>query len=90
MSDGYHISSLLVRADPARREAVELEISRLKSAEIALSDPSGKLVVTLDTESEDEIVAAMSAMQHMEGVVSAALVFHQAEDGDPADRGGSQ
>ena len=44
-----------------------------------MSDPSGTLVVTLETHNEDEIVAAMNAMQHMDGVVSVALVYHQTE-----------
>ena len=49
-------------------------ISRLSLAEVAMTDPSGKLVVTLETRNEDEIVAAMNAMQRMRGVVSVALV----------------
>ena len=30
-----------------------------------MTDPTGKIVVTLETRDEDEIVAAMNAMQHM-------------------------
>ena len=44
-----------------------------------MSDPSGKIVVTLETHNEDEIVAAMDALQRMTGVVSVALVYHQTE-----------
>ena len=45
-----------------------------------MSDPpSGKIVVTLETRDEDEIVAAMNALQRMTGVVSVALVYHQTE-----------
>ena len=54
-------------------------IERLSVAEVALSDPSGKIVVTLETRDEDEIVAAMAALQRMTGVVSVALVYHQTE-----------
>jgi len=74
-----HISSLVVRAHPARLEAVVARIGRLSVAEVALSDPSGKIVVTLETRDEDEIVAAMAALERMAGVVSVALVYHQAE-----------
>lgn len=88
MTAPFHISSLVVRADPARRAAVEAEIARLPRAEVALSDATGKIVVTLETADEHEIVAAMTAMQLLEGVVSAALVFHHMEeDGDPAGEG---
>ena len=74
-----HISSLVVRAHPARLDAVVARIGRLSVADVALSDPSGKIVVTLETRDEDEIVAAMAALQRMAGVVSVALVYHQTE-----------
>jgi periplasmic nitrate reductase NapD len=74
-----HISSLVVRAHPDRLAAVVRRIAALSVAEVALSDPSGKIVVTLETLNEDEIVAAMNAMQAMRGVVSVALVYHQSE-----------
>ena len=53
-----HISSLVVRAHPNRLAEVSRRIARLSVAEVAMSDPSGKLVVTLETHNEDEIVAA--------------------------------
>jgi nitrate reductase NapD len=68
-----------VRAHPSRLDAVIGRINALSIAEVALSDPSGKIVVTLETLNEDEIVAAMNAMQRMSGVVSVALVYHQTE-----------
>lgn len=74
-----HISSLVVRARPDRLAAVVRRIAALSVAEIAMTDPSGKIVVTLETLNEDEIVAAMNAMQNMSGVVSVALVYHQTE-----------
>jgi nitrate reductase NapD len=74
-----HISSLVVRARPDRLAAVVRRIDALKGAEVAMSAPSGKIVVTLETEDEEGIVAAMGAMQGIGGVVSVALVYHQSE-----------
>ncbi len=74
-----HISSLVVRVRPDRLAAVVRRIAALSVAEVALSDPSGKIVVTLETLNEDEIVAAMNVMQNIAGVVSVALVYHQTE-----------
>ncbi|MFQ8431485.1 chaperone NapD [Amaricoccus sp. W119] len=74
-----HISSLIVRAHPDRMEAVAARIARLSVAEVAMTDPSGKIIVTLETRDEDEIVAAMNAMQRFDGVVNVALVFHQSD-----------
>jgi nitrate reductase NapD len=74
-----HVSSLVVRAVPERLADVTRRIGALNAAEVALSDASGKIVVTLETTDEAEIVGAMSAMQHMNGVVSVALVYHLSE-----------
>jgi nitrate reductase NapD len=43
----------------------------------------GKLVVTLETVSESEIVERLNAVQLLEGVLAATLVFHQFEPPDP-------
>ena len=75
-----HISSLVVRAHPARLTAVAARIAQLSVAEVAMTDlATGKLVVALETRDEHEIVAAMNAMQNLPGVVSVALVFHQTD-----------
>lgn len=74
-----HISSLVVRARPERVEAVAAQIARLSLAEVALADASGKIVVTLETRDEHEIVAAMTAMHTMSGVVDVALVYHHTD-----------
>jgi nitrate reductase NapD len=75
-----HISSLVVRAHPDRVSGVAARIGRLDIAEVALTDAAtGKIIVTLETRDEDEIVAAMAALQRMAGVVSVALVYHQTE-----------
>ncbi len=75
-----HISSLVVRAHPDRSAGVAARIARFGIAEVALTDATtGKIVVTLETRDEDEIVAAMNAMQRMDGVVSVALVFHHTD-----------
>ena len=75
-----HISSLVVRAHPDRVAGVSAKIARLGIAEVALCDAAtGKIVVTLETRNEDEIVAAMNAMQGMGGVVNVALVFHHTD-----------
>jgi nitrate reductase NapD len=74
-----HISSFVVRAHPDRLARVVRRIGALPAAEVALSDPSGKIVVTLETLDEGEIVSAMNAIQRLAGVVSVALVYHQSE-----------
>lgn len=80
MTETIHISSLVVTADPARLDMVKASISALDIAEIAIADPSGKLVVTLDTPDEAALAQGLTDIQLMPGVASAALCYHHSED----------
>ena len=77
MTEQVHFSSIVVTADPARLDIVEPAISANPVAEIAVRGPSGKLIVMLESPSEAAIVEALTEIQLMPGVVSAALVYHQ-------------
>ena len=79
MSEIVHISSIVVRARPEMTAAIAERIEALACAEVAVADPSGRIVVTLETPDEGEIVQALTDIQLFEGVVSAALVFHQTD-----------
>lgn len=74
-----HISSLLVTAKPDQIPAVAGNITNMSIAEVAHSDAAGKIIVTLETPDESAIVQALTDIQLLDGVVSAALVYHHAE-----------
>lgn len=76
MSRPIHISSIVVTADPLRIDLVVDQISQIAIADIAVRDPSGKLIVTLESESEAAMVQALTDIQLLPGVASAALVYH--------------
>lgn len=80
MSREIHISSIVVTADPDRLDTVEPAIEALDIAEISVRAPAGKLVVTLESSDEHGMVQALTDIQLMPGVVSAALVYHQTTD----------
>jgi len=73
-----HVSSLVVhvRAEdiPAFREA----LAQIPGAEIH-AEQGGKFVVTLETASEADIVMRLNEISFLQGVLSAALVFHHFE-----------
>lgn len=86
MSDPVHISSIVVTADPTRLAEVEPAIEAYPIAELAVSGPAGKLIVTLETPDESAMVQALTDIQLMPGVVSAALVYHATTDPETGDR----
>ena len=76
MTTETHIASLILRCDPARLDAVRAGLRALPQTETALADPTGKLVLLMETDREAAIAETLTTLQLMEGVASAALVYH--------------
>ncbi len=74
-----HITSLVVHAAPSRLPAVSAFITKLAGAEIHGTSANGKLVVTIEAASTDETMNRISAIQRLDGVLSAALVYQHSE-----------
>jgi nitrate reductase NapD len=70
-----HIASLVVHSLPARAPNVSDAIAATPGARIDAASCSGKLVVTLEASTTDEMLSRISAIQRIEGVLSAALVY---------------
>jgi nitrate reductase NapD len=74
-----HIASLVVHATPKRLQRVSHLIATIPGALIHGTSAAGKLVVTLEAGTSDEITEKVGAIQHADGVLSAALVYHCAD-----------
>jgi len=74
-----HIASLLVHALPAKLEGIAAAIDELGGAEVHAKDPVGKILVTLESENEAEILSRISEIQDMDSVLNAVLVYHEVE-----------
>ena len=81
MSETVHIASLLVQALPDQQGSIEAGIQELAGAEVAHGDGQGRLIVTVETSSEANIVQTLTDIQLLPGVVSAPLVYHQTDSG---------
>ena len=79
MTEVVHISSLLLRADPQKMDQILEEIATIEMAEVPVADPSGKIIVTLETENQGKIVEALTQLQLLDGVVIASLICHQTD-----------
>ncbi len=74
---GVHISSLVVHCRPEKVTTLIEQISDLDHAQVPEHSPEGKLVVLLETASQDAIMQCISAIEELAGVINAALVYHQ-------------
>ena len=74
-----HISSLVVHSTPGRVQSVAEAIAGMPGARVHGMSPVGKLVVTLDADSADEMHGRVAAIQRTDGVLAAALVYQYAD-----------
>jgi nitrate reductase NapD len=74
-----HITSLVVHSTPKRMERVASVIAAMAGAQVHGTSPTGKLVVTLEASTADEILAKVASIQRTDGVLSAALVYQCAD-----------
>ena len=79
MPEEIHVSSLVVHSRPWQAAAVAARMREMPGVEIRGGIEVGKLVVTLETASEAEVVERLNAVQAIDGVLAATLVFHHVE-----------
>lgn len=77
MSQEYHVTSLVVHAAPNALAQVEADIAALKGCDIHAITPEGKLVITLEGNSQKAILDNVEAINALSGVLSASLIYHQ-------------
>ncbi|EKV29472.1 hypothetical protein C882_0294 [Caenispirillum salinarum AK4] len=86
MKDCVHISSAIIHAQPHTADAVCERITRtMPGVEIPVAE-GGKLVATLETETEHAIVERLDAIALMDGVMSVSLIYHHFEPLDALER----
>lgn len=74
-----HIASLVVHALPQRLPEVRAAILAIAGSEIHGASHTGKLVVTLEAPSTDDMMARISEIQRLDGVLASALVYQHAD-----------
>lgn len=77
MLEEFHISSLVVHCRRGLAASIAASIGEMPGMEVHGGVEEGKLVVTLETTTESEIVERLNIVQLMNGVLAATLVFHQ-------------
>lgn len=78
-----HVSSLVVHVRPEKARAVRRVLSGMPGVEVH-ADAAGKIIVTLETDTEADIVTRLNEISLLDGVMSAALVFHHFETAEDA------
>lgn len=76
-----NISGVLVHVQLKRMDALSDELNAIEGVEVhAATD--GKLVVTVENEKLNALADQVMAFQHLKGVMSVAMVYHESDDNE--------
>lgn len=75
MAEELHISSLVVHSTPGRVLRVADAIAAIEGTQVHATSPTGKLVVTIEARTGDDMLAKVARIQQTDGVLSTALVY---------------
>ncbi len=78
MSNELHVTSLVVQVKPEFMSSVRQTIMKMENAELSVNDEV-KLVVVLEGMTQKGLMADIETINKIEGVLSAAMVYHQSE-----------
>lgn len=74
-----NISSAIVYAKSEHDQALRTQLSQVPGVEVHASTDDGKMIITIETESDRTAVAIYEDIERMEGVLSIAMIFQQTE-----------
>ena len=74
------ISGVLVKAYPENINTIEKVISQMDGVEVHGNNEDGRIVITVEQESANNISDTLVEIQDVPGVLSAAMIYHQFED----------
>ena len=74
-----NISSAIIHARPDDVATVKAGLATLAGVELHGVSPEGKMIVTIETEDEGSNADTYQRIGQLDGVMSAAMVYHQTE-----------
>ncbi|MBI4742685.1 MAG: chaperone NapD [Betaproteobacteria bacterium] len=77
-----NISSVLVNARSDLVRQVQDSLAALNGVEVHAVTEEGRLIVTIEAESDQAVANMFEVINHLPGVLSASMVYHQYES-DP-------
>jgi nitrate reductase NapD len=80
-----NISSVIVIPRPEQVDKVVALLQQHDGVEVAAVSPEGKIIVTIEADGDRATVQTYEAVSLMDGVMSAAMVYHQKEDNPEAE-----
>jgi nitrate reductase NapD len=77
--DSMNISSVLVNASSELLQQVQKDLAALTGVEVHATTEEGRLIVTIEADSDRAVANMFEEINHLPGVLSASMVYHQYE-----------
>lgn len=77
--ESISISSVLVNARPGKVAQVRDGLAALPGVEVHAATDDGRLIVTIEADSDKSVANTFEAINQQPGVLSASMVYHQYE-----------
>jgi nitrate reductase NapD len=71
-----HITSAVVQVRPDALASVRAQLEALDGVEVHAVAPTGKIVVTFETDDERQAMDRLDAIRAMKGTIDTAMVYH--------------
>ena len=75
-----NISGVLVKAYPQHITQIETVLNTMAGVEVHGNNEDGRIVITVEDESANNISDTLVQIQDVPGVLSAAMIYHQFEE----------
>ena len=75
-----NISGVLVKAYPQHLPSIEQALTMMQGVEVHGNNEDGRIVVTVEQATANNISDTLVQIQEVPGVLSAAMIYHQFED----------
>lgn len=75
-----NISGVLVKAYPQHLPSIEKVLATMTGVEVHGNNADGRIVITVEDKSANNISDTLVQIQGVHGVLSAAMIYHQFEE----------
>ncbi len=75
-----NISGVLVKAYPENLHTIEKALATMNGVEVHGNNDDGRIVITVEDVSANNITDTLVEIQSVPGVLSAAMIYHQFEE----------
>ena len=75
-----NISGVLVKAYPEHLVSIETVLNTMHGVEVHGNNEDGRIVITVEQETANNVSDTLVQIQDVPGVLSAAMIYHQFED----------